>query len=316
MYGTQPILDRQSLGDLVSQMDTDPEAGCLVASFCGYMLIQPLLDVPVSVLTQIGMPSASNAELGHLLMQEALAARKTTDYQERPSLVSVLTSFFLFGSHFCLGKHNPAWFHLREATTMALSTEMHDEASYQAFDPYTGERRRRLFWLLFVTERAYALQKHRPLSLHPTINLPTTAVASPVQQELTGFLHLVQLFRPFDDTFVAVWNKTQDACSSQWVQRLQEQLTSALPTYLKSTECQAVDLRVSQQWLRTLAWQLSIRHGFLSSAAAERAMRFDFPIEISRDLLAVACDFSTEAMETHGIGLVGWHAFPPSIKLC
>jgi hypothetical protein len=53
-----------------------------------------------------------------------------------------------------------------------------------------------------------------------------------------------------------------------------------------------------------MVWQLSISHGYLSSAAADSTMSFKYPIEISRDLIAATSGFSQAAMEVHGIGLV------------
>ena len=49
--------------------------------------------------------------------------------------------------------------------------------------------------------RAYALHKHRPLTLHATIKLP---ISNHEPREcIAGFFHLVNLYRPFDDRFVA-----------------------------------------------------------------------------------------------------------------
>lgn len=152
--------------------------------------------------------------------------------------------------------------------------------------------------------RAYALQRHRPLTLHATIALPSLGEDPAETVELNGFIHLVNLFKPFDDMFVGLWNKAKTGCTTEWLAQLQMQLSDALPAYLHTTESQAVDLRVSQQWLRTMIWQLSISHGFLSSAAADNAMSFRYPIEISRDLIAASSTFTQQAMEVHGIGLI------------
>ncbi|KAK5171705.1 uncharacterized protein LTR77_003341 [Saxophila tyrrhenica] len=303
MYGTMPIVGRRSIVDMISEMDNNLEAYCLIASLCGYMLIQPNLDLKPESLGPMELPAQSTLQLGRILLREAINARKHLDYVESPSIRSVVTSFFLFGSYFCLDLQGTAWFHLREATTLALTTGMHEESTYAQLDREGSSRRRRLYWLLFVTERAYALQQHRPLSLHATIDLPTLQ-ADQVETELNGFLHLVSLFRPFDDTFVGLWNKARTGCSTEWLATLQKQLSDALPTYIQSTECQAVDLKVSQQWLRTMVWQLSISHGYLSSRAIEQSMSFHFPIEVSRELVSATSKFSHEAMETHGIGLL------------
>lgn len=304
LYPTQPILHRQKVGETIGCMDTDIEAYCLVVSLCAYMMIQPNMSLPSGAFDELEIPPQSSLELGHTLLQEALRVRRYSNYIETPTIWSVISSFFFFGSYFCLDKQNTAWFHLREATTLAQILGMHEEANYGSLDVIENSRQRRLYWLLFVTERAYALQQHRPLTLHSTISLPTLDEDPAETMELNGFLHLVNLFRPFDDTFVGLWNKARMGCTTEWLAQLQQQLSDALPEYLHSTESQAVDLRTSQQWLRTMVWQLSISHGFLSSAAAENAMSFKFPIEISRDLVASASQFSQQAMEVHGIGLV------------
>ncbi|KAH9826854.1 putative sucrose utilization protein SUC1 [Teratosphaeria destructans] len=304
LYPTQPILHRVKVGETIGQMDTHIEAYCLVTSLCAYMMIQPNMVLSPTAFEGLDIPQQSTSSLGLVLLQESLRVRKGFNYVENPSIWTVITSFFFFGSYFCLDKHNTAWFHLREATTLAQIMGLHDEQNYHGLDIAEGSRRRRLYWLLFVTERAYALQQHKPLTLHATIGLPTLDEDPAETVELNGFLHLVNLFRPFDDTFVGLWNKAKTGCSTQWLAQLQQQLTDALPAYLQSTEVQAVDLRTSQQWLRTMVWQLSISYGYLSSAANENAMSFKFPIEISRDLVASTSQFSQQAMEVHGIGLI------------
>jgi len=266
------------------------------------MLIQPNIALPAGIIPDQDLPQAK-LNMGQTLIEEAIRVRKGYDYIEAPSIWSIITSFFFFGSFFCLDKHNTAWFHLREATTLAQLFGMHEEAHY-AGDPVEAARHRRLYWLLFITERAYALQRHRPLTLHATISLPQLNDDPAETAELNGFIHLVNLFKPFDDTFVGLWNKARVGCSTEWLARLQNQLSDALPAYLHCTESQAVDLRTSQQWLRTMVWQLSISHGYLSSAATDTAMSFKYPIEISRDLIAQSSGFSQASMEIHGIGLV------------
>ncbi|KAL9086593.1 MAG: hypothetical protein Q9165_007036 [Trypethelium subeluteriae] len=158
--------------------------------------------------------------------------------------------------------------------------------------------------LKFLLHRTYALQRHRPVTLHASIQSPTVDEDPQEIVELTGLCHLINLFKPFDHTFISLWNKTLQGCTSTWTAQLQTKLTQALPAYLHSTETQAVHLHTSQQWLRTVVWQLSISQGFLSSTAVENAMSFKYPIEIARDMIAATRQFSQQAMEIQGVGLV------------
>lgn len=159
-----------------------------------------------------------------------------------------------------------------------------------------------VFGSLDLLDRAYALQKHRPLTLHATIDLPLQDIDS--SNSLAGFFHLINLYRPFDDMFIGLWNKTRTDCSAYGLAQMQRQLTEALPVCLDTTESQAADLRTSQQWLRTIIWQLSIANGYLSSKSPDACMTFVYPIQIAKDLVAVTSRFSLRSMEVHGIGLV------------
>lgn len=305
MYPTLPILHRGRLEQQAMYADQNVDTYCLLTSLCAFMMIQPGMGIPGDPLGLDSLPGA-NLISGNLLMQETLRVRKSYDHLETPTLNSLVTSFFMFGCYFGLDLHDKAWFHLREATTLVHTLGLTKEETYMQFDAVEASRRRRLYWLLFVTERAYALQRHRPLSLQATISLPTQNddPSDAQASHLTGFLHLVNLFRPFDEGFVALWNKTRADCSTSYLAALQKQLSDALPTYLNSTENQTADLRTSQQWLRTMVWQLSMQNGYLSSNCEDPTMSFQYPVDISRDLVSMTSQFSQHSMEVHGIGLI------------
>ena len=125
------------------------------ATKCAYMLIQPNMQLSTDLSLQDDLlERSSTSELGTTLLAEAVEARKASNYIEFPTPVSVTTSFFLFGCYFCLEKHNTAYFHLREATTIALLLGMNQEDGYTGTDVVEAVLKRRLYWLLFVTERS------------------------------------------------------------------------------------------------------------------------------------------------------------------
>lgn len=121
---------------------------------------------------------------------------------------------------------------------------------------------------------------------------------------LSSFIHLINLYKPFDETFFGLWNRTRDGAVPSWLVQLQKVLSEALPTYIEGTEIQAVNLRMSQQWLKTMVWQLAISHGFISSMSNDNTLSFRYPIDVSRDLVELSSEFSQHAMEIHGIGLI------------
>lgn len=154
VYPTQPILHRASLQRAIASMHQSTESYVLITALCAYMMIQPSMRLPRTCKrVEDDEDLASSSSLGARLLTEALNARKELNSYENPSLASVTASFFFFGCYFCLEKHGTAWFHLREATTLALLAGMHQEDTYKSRDTTEMSLRRRLFWLLFVTER-------------------------------------------------------------------------------------------------------------------------------------------------------------------
>ena len=305
MYPAMPILHRNTLQIQISRMEESTESYCLIASLCAFMMIQPGMNPVESFSATNGnAPPFSSFPSGAILLDEVQRVRKEYDYIENPSVEAVITSFFMFAASFGLDKHNTAWVALRECTTLALMLGMQEESAYVEGDMLDICRKRRLYWLIFATERAYALQRHRPLSLHATIELPTLTEDPSDSRTIEGFLHLINLFRPFDDTFIGLWNKARNDCSTPWLAHLQKQLTEALPATINVTDSQAADLRTTQQWLRTMVWQLAITNGYLSSTSSDSSMTFHYPIEIARDLVADLSCLPLSSMEVHGIGLV------------
>ena len=143
--------------------------------------------------------------------------------------------------------------------------------------------------------RAYALQRQRPMSLSATISLPTQGDdASDCQaHQLQGFINLASLYRPFDESLISLWNKTRNDCSPSYITALQKQLSDAVPAYLRANEGSNADLQQSQQWLRTMVWQLSIQNN------GEEDMPFQYP-----DLMTLTSQFSQQNMGSQGSSLV------------
>lgn len=279
-----PILDREQF---LSSLDFEamiPERFCLLTALCAFTNLQ-VLNRPADDL-----------------IRETLRTRQTFDYIEQPTLDSVHISFFLFACFFGLNIHNTAWFYLREAITFAQLISLDSEESYKAIkSPSEAAYKRRTFWVLFVTERAYAIQRHHSLSMTPSIEPPQLRESD--TENLAGFKYMVDLWSTIDFDFLSMWNDKRFPVESEWMSRTHHRLCSVLPPRLNCSEVQEADILVSQQWLRTILWQLSTSRLLLSSNSSDQFLRFSFPINISRDLLAITKRMSPETMEVHGIGI-------------
>ncbi|TIC90367.1 putative sucrose utilization protein SUC1 [Colletotrichum higginsianum] len=302
LYEKMPILDRRQIDLQLPYMEQNRDTYCLMTSLCSFMMLQPGMSMPPGDPYNLDVMPGATIVASRLLLDETLQVRKGYDYLESMTFNTLATNFFVYGCYHGLELHDKAWFHLREAATMMHLNGMIKEETYHGpqWDNAESSRRRRLYWLFYIMERAHAIQRQRPLTLQASINPPNSAddPSDPLSHQLNSFIMLVNLFRPFDDAFTTVWNKTR---SNLYVATLQKQLNEVLPTYL-CQDGQLSDLRTNQQWLKSTVWQLT--HGNMNSQN-EESMNFNYPVDLSRELLmTLASHFPGQGMELMGSGLI------------
>ena len=298
-----PILDREELFASLSHLHKSPEQYGLITAICAVVILLPELLEPRPDNHVFDLSEALSSEF---FVQETLRARQYWHYIENPSLASVQTSFFLFAALFYDDKDLSGWFYLREASALLQAQNLHLETTYDSLqDEKYATNCRHTFWLLFITERAYALQRNRSLTLKGTINLPTVS-PGPEATILHGFLDLVSLFQNFDDTFLSIWNlsATNAPVLPERLIHLQKVLGLALPEVSRRTAIQQADLLVTRQWLKTMVWQLCVTKRLLSSATTNECMSFRYPIVIARDVAVISRLLPPEAFEAHGLGIL------------
>ena len=151
LYPTMPILDQARMEQAVLEQHSSIEAYCLLSAFCAFVMLQPWLNA-----SSPDRPRASPVQRVFVqslrLVEETVRVWNSYDHKDNPTLADILIAFFLSAAYFGLEKANAAWIHLREAMTLAQLLGMHDESTYVRTD-LDGPIRRRLFWLLYVSER-------------------------------------------------------------------------------------------------------------------------------------------------------------------
>lgn len=170
-----------------------------------------------------------------------------------------------------------------------------------SLDAAESSRRRRLYWLFYSLDRSYAMQRGRPMTLQATINLPTTSddPSDPMSHQISGFISMVNLFRPFDSSFLATWNKTRSQLSAQYLTGLQKQLVELVQSY-QCQDSNITDLHSNQQWLRSTVWQLTN-----GNVGSDENMPFQYPVDMARELLVnMASQFSNQTNELISAGLI------------
>ena len=302
-YLTMPILNRHHIYATLSHLHDSPEQYGLITALCAVVIIQPEVLQPVSSSDSLDLVQAPSIEI---FIQETLRARQFFNFLEVPSLASAQTSFFLFAALFALDQDSTAWHYLREAIALLQTQHLDEEATYaEILDEKYATSCRQTFWLLFITERAYALQRNHQLTIKRTIGLPTVN-PGPEANILHGFLDLISLFQNFDDKFLSLWNISfadSDVSPHCFIQ-LQNTLEVALPQVFRRTDVQKADLFVTRQWLKAMVWRLCLSRKLLSSRTTHECMTFNYPIAIARGIAVVSSILPTKAFEVNGVGIL------------
>ncbi|PGG98534.1 hypothetical protein AJ80_09513, partial [Polytolypa hystricis UAMH7299] len=302
---TVPILDRDQLQQELIHMHESTESYCLVVCVCAFVIIQTGTVRPPALRTNKSASAecllAECLVYGQRLLDEALEARRHLDILSQPSDRIITITFFLYCCHVGLNHQKQAWFFLREATTLYMSGPV--ELDPAAVEPAGLSVWNRLFWLLLISERAHAIRRRRPITLQITPDSPAANDQANEELAASGFGYLASFFRPFDETFLSLWNRTHSVCSAVSLVNLETHIQGAVPPSLDASDEQLANLRITQQWLRTIIWQLSTTLGFLSSNSVHECMTFRYPIQIARDLAFATWKLPNQSMEIHGLGL-------------
>ncbi|KAI8294587.1 hypothetical protein K4K56_001765 [Colletotrichum sp. SAR 10_98] len=306
------MLDQQRMEECVRVYPRCPESYGLLMSCCANIALDPdILSTPAD-LSNLQQSSSAGINLPPVdfFLSEALRSRRYHNVADTQSLAQVQTSFFLYCIYFCLNNDNAAWFYIREAMTILQTLRYHEEATYNEIaDASTKKYARRIFWVLFITERAYAMQRHRPLTLQPMLDLPQIDPLSPDAKILPGFLELISLFRPFDTDFIATWNSSTPSSTSKSAEpeqlaRLQNTLSNALANVSNFSPMQQADLLITREWLKVIVWKLCVSRTLLSGTDSEDSMSLSYPTTIARDTVLVSRLLPTTAFEANGVGIL------------
>ncbi|TVY27190.1 putative sucrose utilization protein [Lachnellula hyalina] len=241
---------------------------------------------------------------GRFFLDECISVRQSYDFVEDKTLGAVISSYFLSTASFELNQSRKSWYYLREALTMGQDLGLHDEKLYVGLPDAEALCRRRTFWILYVTERSFAILRHKPLTLTKTPGFPSTLHEYEAPEIHSGFMHLVHSYHLLDSSFVDSWNESSDApASTLTYTALQQKLNLPHPSDVSLTDIQKADILVTQQWLRLVVWQSSMRQGLLSWHAEHESMTFCYPLKIAYSLLSIISSLPTTSIEVHGMGI-------------
>ncbi|KAF3935314.1 hypothetical protein ABW19_dt0206842 [Dactylella cylindrospora] len=308
LYPVWPILKWETLLAELEAQPNNPEIYALATALASAVMGQ--LQLPAKWTEYIDpetqLPKTIIVSTEHFAA-EALRSRRLFEWRERPGIYAILTSLFFHVYYENLGKTPASSLALREAITFVQIMNLDRESGYQGLQREDAELRRRLFWLLFVTERGHSIVHDLPFVLNNTIKLPSPDIDK--EPLLASFMNLASLFANFDKSVIDVITSRDQAekPSLERLQHLQDKLKDVHPHKTHTNEVQKADVLVTKHWMRTLIWQVSMQQGYLGGSGGKRddneAMSLSFPLQVAEELLTTLSNVSRGAIESHGPGM-------------
>ncbi|KAF2792112.1 hypothetical protein K505DRAFT_308240 [Melanomma pulvis-pyrius CBS 109.77] len=244
--------------DTVLQDCNDPESlseqqYAFLAAMCAVARIQLNLDYPDFTAPpqySSGPGYLPTSMTGELFIAEVMRMRQEFDILDYPDCTTLLTSFFLFAAYGNLKKPQHALFYLHQAISFAFMLGLHDENAYAGLPHTEAEQRRRIYWLLFITERAYSLQLAKPVLLSPSIRKPEVFSSSNPLVSY-GFSNLIHLFEKLNPLLYKHNPTSSDSgYQEQSIMDIYNDISAFQPSLDEVLETQKVDILVTRNWLR------------------------------------------------------------------
>lgn len=356
LYPVFPVIDKTHILSLLQSEDLSQPLPSGFAAFLAALSAAVIVQLNLVDVQTLESPlDAPHGLLGSgdqsfsapFFVSQCLEARRSQDFVENANEWTVLTSFFLFAYYGNLNQSRLAWYYLRESIGFAQMLGMDDPEFYVGIDAKTSQRCRRLFWLLFISERyvrifdlsakihwnmgvaplthfflqrAYSIQHRRKSILSPSIELPRV-FDSDEPQLIFGFVTLAKVFSTVHDEFLTAWvgQKFWEGDDSNSNHQLGASLPMPQPLGVSSTAgtvspseiggIQRVDIAITQQWLRVLTCQLNMRR----SPAANPGLCSQYVMESSKNMLHTLMSSGRHCVEAHGIGMVRLVLFPSTL---
>jgi hypothetical protein len=297
-YGIWPVVDAEALTARLLTHPDDLEAYTLATAICAAIVSQFSID-PES---QPRSPDEGQHQTSSSAFEaESRKARNDSDHLECLTVFSLLSTFFLHVHAANVGRMNASTVLLGETISKAHILGLHKTAYYQHMNAEQTQCALRIYWLLFITERAHSLQHDVPTTLKRALDLPRLedlrdGMVTP------AFIQLCRLFHILDSTI------TTDPATARYALALaQQELSSDEDPRSLENELQRADITMTQQWMRIFLWQHALNVTNLSSRATQdEEFSFHFPAKVAQNVLSNLSSLSRQSVEAHGPGMVSF----------
>ncbi|KAF5027826.1 hypothetical protein F66182_53 [Fusarium sp. NRRL 66182] len=305
LFPIMPVVDDDVLADAARLDELPPSRYAFILALCAATRLQLRMDKRFDDderELEAEIPSEPRLTADMLV---SLAENSLRQYSviEDTTLDSVLASFFLFASYGNADDARHAWFYLNQSITLAQALDITREAGYYGFPEVEREKRRRVFWLLFVTERTFALQHRRSVMLRSTVTKPQI-VDSDCPVVMHDFINHIRLFESLPYTLYE-WQPEGDDGRFEdlkLVHTINDKLCSVQPDQ-SVIESQRFDTLITQQWLRISMWRIAFGQKPSSASSFGLLLPPALPMDAGKVIMSALGSVGSKSKDCHGIGM-------------
>ncbi|KAK9234508.1 hypothetical protein V1525DRAFT_435549 [Lipomyces kononenkoae] len=292
--------------------------GALLLAIGAFVLLEPAFKR--EEVLQDKLAFRERTRLAEMLMDNAITLRNMDpSYMERPTVDSILTSFFLCVSSFNRQLVHVAWSRLCEALMLAeIMIEQSTETDIITDDE--KNRRATLYPILAVTEHAFAVQYRYKTSVNLFSRLYRSKFVTPCPGHLAnpGLTTLVNLYSVITVDMLDCWSNKCAAgspngrCSNITTERVLDMHRFISQVFnFETAQCsedQIADIAISQQWLHNRLWTICYTHRLIneeSTTEGQGEMSITYALDIARDAMQISRKLTLESLEVNGLSLAG-----------
>lgn len=225
--------------------------------------------------------------LGERLFEEATRPKKRDEICEE----ALLANYFLFLAYFNKENFQVSLLYMRESLTILQILGLDQEKKYKEMDSVEDAHRfRKLFFVMFLTERGVSLLTNFPLTLKNSIAYPDCSLNDP---STNAVITLSKLYSVVDDYLLVLGDsEMSNILEGSVYQKLEKskELSEQIQTDVERTE-----FLINTEWLRLLVWQ-AFNPGTLNR---------DLIRSIAHSLLELGKEISSaDLLRVYGVGMV------------
>jgi hypothetical protein len=153
MFPIMPVINTaEILSDVLRLDELSPSRYALILSICAATRMQFSLDTMPNSRWGADIPQEPKVST-EMLLKAVEDTRRPLNLVDDVSLDAVATSYFLFTVYASMEKLRHAWLYLNQSITLASLLGIDDETGHFVLSDHDSVVGRRMFWILFVTER-------------------------------------------------------------------------------------------------------------------------------------------------------------------